>query len=191
MAKKNVSKAEPIIHFGNELLRVECKPVEVFHKGLHQKIDIMAYTLKNHGGGAALAAPQISLLKQITVINYLDQYFEVVNPLIVEKNGEEIGFEGCLSLPDYSGRVCRYKKITVQFQNRFGERLEVTVEDEMARCFQHEIDHLHGILYIDRVIDDFVIHNETEEKKSIKELHELTPPPVNIGDKLLLSGKNV
>jgi len=174
MANSKKLKTEPIIHFGNPDLRQVCKPVEVFHKGLHQKIDIMVNTLRNHGGGAALAAPQISILKQITVIDYLNKYYEVINPIIVEKSGEMIDYEGCLSFPGFSGRVIRYQKVSVKFQNRFGAVEYVEVENEMARCFQHEIDHLNGILYIDRVIDEFVFNNETEEKVLVKHIIEST-----------------
>lgn len=166
-------KCKPIVFFGDISLRTKCKPVEAFHEDLHQEIDVMAYTLKKHGGGAALAAPQISLLKNIVVIDYLGEYYELINPVIIERNGEITDYEGCLSLPNHVGRVRRYQKIKVKYQDRYGDFYEVEPENEMARCFQHEIDHLNGILYIDRMTDEYVI-NDTNEKISVKDLPELT-----------------
>ena len=167
-------KAKPIGLFGDSSLRTICKPVEVFHKGLHEKIDVMVSTLRKRGGGAALAAPQIALLKNIIVIDYLGEYYELINPVITETNGAVLGYEGCLSLPNYVGRVNRYQKIKVTYENRFGDFLEVEPENEMARCFQHEIDHLNGILYIDRMTDEYVINDDTNETISVKQLHEIT-----------------
>ena len=174
MSKLIKNKIEPIIHFGNPKLRVNCQKIKIFHKGLHDKINIIANTLKKHGSGAALAAPQISILKQITVIDYLGVYYEVINPEIIDASGEIIDYEGCLSLPDFAGKVKRYQKIKVKFQDRFGNSKIVEVENEMARCFQHEIDHLNGILYIDRMSDEYVFNHETNEKMSVKYLLDLT-----------------
>lgn len=169
-----MSKRAEIIHFGDHHLRTQCTPVTVFHKGLHTKIDVMLNTLRNHGGAAALAAPQISLLKRIVVIDYLGEYHELVNPEITEKSGEEADFEGCLSLPGFSGKVTRFKKIKVNYQDRFGEHHTIETNDWMARCFQHEIDHLDGVLYIDRVVDDHVFDNETGEKIAVQRLIDLS-----------------
>ena len=169
-----MSKQEKIIHFGDNLLRAQCSPVTVFHKGLHRKIDIISNTLRKHAGGAALAAPQISLLKRIVVINYLGEYYELINPEITEKSGEKTDFEGCLSLPGFSGKVTRHKMVKVNYQDRFGNHHTVEAKGQMARCFQHEIDHLDGTLYIDRVIDDYIFNDETNEKIPVKHLLDLT-----------------
>jgi peptide deformylase len=167
-------QSEPIIQFGNSNLRAICSIVNVFHKGLHNKIDVLASTLRKHGGGAALAAPQISLLKRIIVIDYLGEYYELINPVITEKSGETIDTEGCLSLPDFWGDVKRYKNITVDFQDRFGKNHTIAVNDQMARCFQHEIDHLDGILFIDRLVEEFVHNDKTNENISKKYLYEIS-----------------
>lgn len=174
MENKNKLKTRPIVLFGDTSLRTICKPVEIFHKGLHEKIDLMANTLRKHGGGAALAAPQIALLKNIVVIDYLGKYYELINPKITETSGDVIDDEGCLSLPHFIGKVSRYQKIKVKYQNRFGDYLEVEPENEMARCFQHEIDHLNGILYIDRITEEYVVNDRTNEKITVKELLKLT-----------------
>lgn len=167
-------KTEPIVQFGDSNLRVNCSIVTVFHKGLHDKIDLMSNTLRKHGGGAALAAPQIALLKRIVVINYLNEYYELINPVITEKSGEIIDTEGCLSLPDYWGNVKRYKNLTVEYQDRFGVKHVTDVEDKMARCFQHEIDHLDGILFIDRMTTAYVHNDSTGENLSVKDLIKFT-----------------
>ncbi len=170
-------KIKPIVLFGDTSLRSICKPVEVFHKELHEMIDVVAYTLREHGGGAALAAPQVSLLKNIIVIDCLGKYYELINPVIIEENGEVLDYEGCLSMPNYIGRVKRYQKIKVKYQNRFGDFLEVEPENEMARCFQHEIDHIHGILYIDRMTDEYVFNYDRNEKIPVRQLLEWTKIP--------------
>ncbi|HEX2955493.1 MAG TPA: peptide deformylase [Chitinispirillaceae bacterium] len=167
-------KSEPIIQFGDSNLRTVCSMVNVFHKGLHNKIDVLAGTLRKHGSGAALAAPQISLLKRIIVIDYLSEYYELINPVITEMSGETIDSEGCLSLPDYWGNVKRYKNISVDFQDRFGTQHTIEVKDQMARCFQHEIDHLDGILFIDRAVEEFVHNDKTNENISIKDLLDIS-----------------
>ena len=174
MSTKNRSKTSQIIFFGNSNLRIKCTPVTVFHKGLHEKIDIIRNTLKKNGSGAALAAPQISLSKQIIVVNYLGEYFELINPEIIETHGKNLDFEGCLSLPKYVGKVNRYEKIQVKYQDRYGKFKFIDVANEMARCFQHEIDHLNGVLYIDRVIGKYVYNNDTNEKIRVEELLDLT-----------------
>ena len=167
------AKVADIIHFGNNLLRTRGTPVTVFHKGLHHKIDIISNTLKNHGG-AALAASQISMLKQIIVIDYLGEYYELINPEIIEQSGEHTDTEGCLSLPNFWGNVSRFEKVIVKYQDRFGESHTVEKKGQMARCFQHEIDHLNGILYIDRMNDEYVFNDITKKKLSVKYLLDLT-----------------
>jgi peptide deformylase len=163
-----------IVLFGARVLRTECEPVEVFDEALHRDIDIMAATLKASQGGAALAAPQVSIAKRISVINYMKQYYELVNPVILEFGGSVLDFEGCLSMPSWTGRVERSQSVRVKYQDRHGEFHEMTAENEMARCLQHEIDHLDGILYIDRMTDEFVLNFETEEGIDVVKLIEYT-----------------
>ncbi|WP_319414952.1 peptide deformylase [Marispirochaeta aestuarii] len=90
------------------------------------------------------------------MIDYLGEYYELINPEILEKSGVQSDFEGCLSLPGFVGKLSRYKNIIVKYQDRLGEFHTVETKDKMARCFQHEIDHLDGILYIDRMSDEYV-----------------------------------
>jgi peptide deformylase len=167
-------KYEPIIQFGDSNLRTICSIVNVFHKGLHNRIDVLANSLRRHGSGAALAAPQISLLKRIIVIDYLGEYYELINPVITEMSGEVVDSEGCLSLPDYWRNVKRYQNVVVDFQDRFEKKHTIEVKDHMARCFQHEIDHLDGILFIDRMVEEFVYNDKTNEKISVTFLLEVS-----------------
>ena len=173
---KNI-KQDKIVIFGDINLRTVCKPVTVFHKGLQNKIDIAKVTLNNHGGGAALAAPQIAILKRFIVINYMDEYIELVNPEIINKSGERKDYEGCLSLPGYFGQVIRANSVTVKYQDRFGQFKEIKRDGAMSKCIQHEMDHLDGILFIDRMTDEFVYNDDTNSKISVKELITLTQKP--------------
>lgn len=169
-------KKAKIVLFGDPVLREKAQPVKVFHKKLHAAIDTIKFTLLNVKEGAALAANQISIPKKITVIDYLDEYIEMINPEIVSFSGEQTGYEGCLSFPGYSGRVKRAETVKVEFQDRNGNKICIERSGQMARCIQHEIDHLNGILYIDRMDDEFILNDEDKTKISINNILKITPP---------------
>ena len=164
-----------VILFGDPVLREQALPVNVFHKKLHQLIDSMKTTLVSRNDGAALAANQVSVLKRITVIDYQNEYIEMINPEIIFFSGEKISFEGCLSLPGYSGRVKRAETIQVKFQDRYGEEKIIERSDNMARCIQHEVDHLNGILFIDRMDDEFLYDDENNTRLSKHDILKVTP----------------
>jgi peptide deformylase len=172
-------KKASIVQFGDPVLRTIAKQVTVFHKKLISTVDLMQYTLFNTENSAALAANQIAVLKRIVVIDYMDEYIEMINPEILDLSGESIDYEGCLSLPGYSGRVKRAENVTVKFQDRLGEEIIIERSGAMARCIQHEFDHLNGVLYIDRVVEEFVTDDETKENRSIEELKRLTAVKVD------------
>jgi len=172
MSKK--IKPRKILLFGDECLRKACTSVVVFNRELHDKLDIARQTLTKNKGGAALAAPQIFILKRFIVIDYLGEYLELINPLITERSGEVESYEGCLSFPGYIGKVKRSKYVKVSYQDRTGAFNEIERTGEMAKCIEHEIDHLDGILYIDRILEDFVYNPETDAKVSVKDLLFLT-----------------
>jgi peptide deformylase len=153
-----------IVSFGDPVLRQNAKPVTVFHGKLHTLINSMAKTLKSSSNGAAIAANQISVLKRIIVIDYDKEYFELINPEIIASEGEQTDYEGCLSLPGYFGLVKRYDYVKVKFQNRDGEEFIVERTDRLARCFQHEIDHLDGILFVDRMTEEFLVGDGNDSK---------------------------
>ncbi len=162
-----------ILKFGDPLLRQRCSEVTVFHKTLHEKIDRIKLTLLASENAAALAAPQTGLLKRITVIDYMDEYLELVNPQIISFEGESVEEEGCLSLPGYFAKVKRARVVTLRYNDRYGKEHTITREDEMARCIQHEVDHLDGVLYIDHVAESF-LEGEDGHMMPLKEIREIS-----------------
>jgi peptide deformylase len=167
-------KKEKIVIFGEPVLRESAQPVTVFHKKLHALVDTMKNTLLSAENAAALAANQIGVLKRIIVINYMDEYFEMLNPEILSLSEESVvDSEGCLSLPGYNGNVRRALEVKAKFQDRYGKEIIVEASGPMARCIQHEIDHLNGILYIDRMEEQFV--TDDNDKLSVEELLKKTP----------------
>jgi peptide deformylase len=162
-----------IIKFGNPVLRQVAKPVTVFHRKLHQLIDAMAETLERRSDGAALAAPQVDVLKRVVVIHYENEYLELINPQITAYAGEQVDYEGCLSFFGYLGMVPRHETVTVQFVTRYGEPQTIERQGRMARCIQHELDHLDGVLFIDRMDTDHLIHPEKETKIPLQTVLDL------------------
>jgi len=137
--------------YGDEILRKKSKPVEVFDSRLAMLLDDMAETMRN-AEGVGLAAPQIGVLRRVVVVDVGDGLLELVNPEIIEEQGEVIDVEGCLSIPEVSGEVARPQKVKVRAYDRNGKTFEIEGEDLLARAFCHEIDHLNGILFVDKVL---------------------------------------
>lgn len=165
-------KRAMIVQFGDPVLRNIASPVTVFHKKLHALIDTMKFTLQSNDDGAALAAPQIGVSKRVVVISYIGEYIELVNPKIIESTGSVIDEEGCLSFTGFSGLVPRAESVKVQFQDRYGKEEVISRSGSMARCLQHEIDHLDGILYVDRMNKDATVSDEYDTL-SVDEVLEL------------------
>ena len=129
------------------VLHKVCRPVTKFDQKLHDLLDDLKETLA-HANGAGLAAPQVGILRRaVIVVDANDQMLELVNPEIIEREGEQEGFEGCLSVPGRWGVVKRPLKAKVRAQDRNGNFFEVEGENIVARCFCHEIDHLDGHLF--------------------------------------------
>jgi peptide deformylase len=164
----------PILSFGDPRLREVCAPVAVFDADLGAQLDLLWKVLRRGKGGAALAAPQLGLLNRVVVMEYRGQRHEIVNPVIEEVRGEDLDHEGCLSLRGFVGRVLRAREIRVRFQDRYGETVVLERSGDLARCFQHEVDHLDGILYIDRLVDPYVFHQRTMETLGLDRLKALT-----------------
>lgn len=138
-----------ILTEGDPALTKKCRPVTVFDERLHDLIDDLKETLA-HANGAGLAAPQIGILRRVViVVDDNDEMLELVNPEIVYEEGEQEGFEGCLSVPGRWGVVKRPKKVRVRAQDRNGNTFEVEGEDIVARCFCHETEHLDGHLFVE------------------------------------------
>lgn len=124
-----------------------CRPVTSFDARLHDLIDDLKETLAE-ANGAGLAAPQVGILRRVViVVDDEDNMLELVNPEIISQEGEQEGFEGCLSVPGRWGVVKRPMKAKVRAQDRNGNFFEVEGEEIVARCFCHEIDHLDGHLF--------------------------------------------
>lgn len=139
-----------IVTIGDDILRKVCRSQLTFDEHLHQILDDMADTLRD-ADGVGLAAPQIGILRRYCIVDAGDGLVELINPVVVSKSGEQVGEEGCLSIPGRFEEVSRPMKVTVRAQDRDGNTFTVTGEGLKARAMCHEIDHLDGILYIDRI----------------------------------------
>ena len=135
-----------IVTVGDEKLRKHCKPVDKFNLRLRILLKDMADTMYQNDG-AGLAAPQVGILKRAVVVDVGDHLYELVNPEIISREGEQTGPEGCLSVPGRAGVVKRPMKVVVRAQNNKGEPYEVEAEGFLARAMCHEIDHLEGVLF--------------------------------------------
>ena len=143
MAMRNIVTKE------QELLRKKSRPVEKFDEKLAQLVEDMIETM-NEADGVGLAAPQVGLLRRVVVIDVGEGPMELVNPEILSREGEEEAMEGCLSFPGEFGFVTRPYKVKVRYQDRTGQVLEKEGEDLFARCVCHELDHLDGVLFVDK-----------------------------------------
>lgn len=161
MAVKN------ILPFGDPVLRKTAKPVDALNAKTLKLLDDMAETLYAGAGRAGLAAPQVGILRRLIVMDCGDGLIELINPEILEMSGEQNGLEGCLSFPGYVGYVKRANRVKVRTLNRQGERVVLEGEGYLARCMQHEIDHLNGVLYVDHVQDRWLYHEHTKHKIDI------------------------
>ena len=139
-----------IVEIGDDKLRKVCKPVEKFDKRLKALLDDMADTMYK-AEGVGLAGPQVGILRRVAVIDVGDGLFKMVNPVIVEKEGEQTGLEGCLSVPGRRGEVTRPNIVTVQYQDENGEPVTLRAHEFFARAVCHELDHLDGVLYVDKM----------------------------------------
>ena len=136
---------------GDEILYKKCKAVVKFDEKLHILLDDMYETMQS-SNGVRLASPQVGILKRAVVIDVGDGKIELINPEIVEESGEQTGSEGCLSVPGVFGEVTRPNVVTVKAQDRDGKWFKITGKELLARAFCHEIEHLDGKLFLDRVI---------------------------------------
>ncbi|MEF2244403.1 peptide deformylase [Paenibacillus sp. IITD108] len=161
-----------ILPFGNSLLRKKCKPVDAISSKTVKLLDDMGETLYAADGRAGLAAPQIGILRRVVVMDCGEGLIELINPEIVKRSGEQTGLEACLSFPNYVGTVTRSQYVKIKSWNRAGKQFYMEAEGFLARCIQHELDHLDGILYIDHVKDE-LIHEVTGRKISVLEAIKL------------------
>lgn len=142
-----------VVMMGDELLRKKSKPVRVFDEYLWDLLDDMKETM-HHKNGAGLAAVQVGILKRVVIVEANNMFIELVNPVIVKERGEDIEEEGCLSVGTMTGRVKRPMEVTVVAQDRYGYNFTLTGEKFLARVLCHEIDHLDGVLFVDKMLKE-------------------------------------
>ncbi len=140
----------PIVLLGEPVLRQKAKRVTRFDQSIQQLIDDMVDTMQD-APGTGLAAPQVGVPLRIVVIDVDDEVTVLCNPEIVEMEGEYEPEEGCLSIPGYVANVKRALKVTAKAKNRRGKEIKVKADGLLAHAIQHELDHLDGILFIDRL----------------------------------------
>ena len=151
--RKILTDKEPALH-------KVCKPVTAFDAKLHKLLDDMRETLID-SNGVGLAAPQVGILRRVVLVDVGDEIIELVNPTLLETDGEQVGPEGCLSVPGRYGLVKRPYWAKVRAQDRYGDWYEAEGEELIARCFCHELDHLDGIIYTE-VMERFLSDEELE-----------------------------
>lgn len=163
-----------IVPFGDPILRKTAKPVTEMTDRIRRLLDDMAETLYATDNGAALAAPQVGILKRIVVMDCGEGLIELINPEIIEMSGEQTGPEACLSFPGYAGIVKRADYVKVKAMDREWNEQILEGRGFTARCFQHEIDHLNGVLFVDHVRDDELYLERIQEKVSLLDVLRLT-----------------
>ena len=149
--RKILTDKEPALH-------KVCKPVTAFDDKLHKLLDDMHETLTD-SQGVGLAAPQVGILRRVVLVDTGEEVLELVNPEILEVDGEQVGAEGCLSVPGKYGLVKRPYWAKVRAQDRYGNWYEAEGEELTARCFCHELDHLDGIIYT-QIMERFLTDEE-------------------------------
>ncbi|MGI6621696.1 MAG: peptide deformylase [Clostridiaceae bacterium] len=151
-----------IVQKGDEILNKRCKEVKEINERVLELLDDMKETMYENGNGVGLAAPQVGILKRLVVIDVGDGLIEMINPVIIESEGEQVEVEGCLSLPGIYGRVRRPARVVVEYLNRNGKKVRTEGLGLLAICICHELDHLDGILFDEKVIE--FVEFENEEK---------------------------
>lgn len=143
----------PILIHPDKKLKSKTQPIDVITDETITLLDDMYETMVAHDG-VGIAAPQIGKNLRIAVVEVDEgDKFELINPEIIDKKGEDIDVEGCLSIPHVYGTVKRAEEVTVRYFDREGDEIEVTASGYLARAFQHEIDHLEGVLFIEKMIE--------------------------------------
>ena len=148
---------------GDDLLRKKSRTVEEIDEKIIQLLDDMHETLKASNDGIGLAAPQIGILKRLIVIDLTvedGEVYKLINPVIVKSKGEQVCREGCLSVPGMLGDVTRPKEVVVEALDINGEKITIKAKDLLAIVLCHEIDHLDGVLFIDKATELFDSEDE-------------------------------
>ena len=143
-----------VVQIGDEVLRKKSKPVKDFDEKLWELLDDMRETMeKNEGVG--LAAVQVGVLRRAVILDVNNMKIELINPEIIETYGEQVDKEGCLSCKGQWGWVKRPQEVSVKAQDRYGNEFVLTGVDLLAKAICHELDHLEGVLFVDKIIKDY------------------------------------
>ena len=145
-----------VVQIGDEVLRQKCAEVKKFDSDLGRLMDDLRQTVRAENG-AGLAAPQIGVPLRAVVVDVEEGVFEMVNPVILSKKGEQTGAEGCLSVKGKQGTVTRPYRVKAEYRDRTGRKHKLTAEGFFARAVCHELDHLDGIIYTDIASDVYYL----------------------------------
>ena len=148
---------------GDEILTKQCRPVKEMTPRIKTLIEDMLETMYD-AEGVGLAAPQVGIRKRLVVIDCGDDPIVLINPVVLETSGSQTGLEGCLSVPGKTGEVTRPNYAKVKALNENMEEIIVEGEELLARCLLHEIDHLDGIMYVDKVEGELLSTDDIEEE---------------------------
>ncbi len=150
---------------GDEILRKKSREVETVDEKIREILDDMVDTMHQFNG-VGLAGPQIGILKRLVVIDLYDDNgpIKLVNPKIIKQEGEQEVEEGCLSFPNEFGKIIRPAKVKIEALNENGKKITIKAEGLLAQAISHELDHLDGILFIDKIIPGTLEYVEPEEK---------------------------
>ncbi|MGC8862058.1 MAG: peptide deformylase [Armatimonadota bacterium] len=158
-------ETDEIVTYGDNVLRTRAQEVAEFDDETRALIERM-FDIMAANRGLGLAAPQIGISKRVFVYDVGEGRHALVNPRLTKTSGEIIGVEGCLSIPGLQGQVPRYERVTVTGINEEGKKVKIKAEGLLARVFQHEMDHLDGMLFVDRADPDtleIVTAEETDQ----------------------------
>lgn len=155
---------------GDEILRKKSREVEIVDDKIREILEDMVETMHKHDG-VGLAGPQIGILKRLVVIDLYDDKgpIKLVNPVIVKENGEQEVDEGCLSFPNQFAKIIRPLQVTVEALNEEGKKIRIKGEGLLAQALSHELDHLDGVLFVDKIIPGTLEIVTPEEKQERKE----------------------
>ena len=150
---------------GDEILRKKTREVEIVDDKIKEILEDMLETMHQYNG-VGLAGPQIGILKKLVVIDLYDENppLKLVNPKIVKQEGEQEVEEGCLSFPNKYGKIVRPAKLIVEALNENGEKMRIEAEGLLAQALSHELDHLEGVLFVDKIIPGTLEYVEPEKK---------------------------
>ena len=155
---------------GDEILRKKSRKVEVIDEKIKTLVDDMLETMYKYNG-VGLAAPQVGILKRVVVIDLYDNNGPIVliNPEIVKEKGEQEVEEGCLSFPNQFAKIVRPAEVTVKYQDIDGNEIKLKAKELLAQAISHEVDHLEGILFVDKIIPGTLeVVTSTEENNNKK-----------------------